>query len=207
MNDARHDPVSPRPRGVFLAVNASFSHAGIAAGYFKGIAESAGWDWHTEELVRGEAVQPALVRVCALRPRMLAATFYLFTRQVALSFIRRFKALQPECLVVAGGPEFLGDNRAFLEAEPAVDLAVAAAVASSLHNRPVRSDMALFGEIGLAGELRAVTQTDRRLREAAKLGFTRGLIPGSRGAAKLSVPGLTIASSRSVVEAIAMALE
>ncbi|NLE67773.1 MAG: DUF4080 domain-containing protein [Lentisphaerae bacterium] len=124
MNDARHDPVSPRPRGVFLAVNASFSHAGIAAGYFKGIAESAGWDWHTEELVRGEAVQPALVRVCALRPRMLAATFYLFTRQVALSFIRRFKALQPECLVVAGGPEFLGDNRAFLEAEPAVDLAV-----------------------------------------------------------------------------------
>jgi DNA repair protein RadA/Sms len=91
--------------------------------------------------------------------------------------------------------------------EPAVDLAVAAAVASSVHNRPVHSDMALFGEVGLAGELRTVTQTDRRLREAAKLGFARSLIPASRGATGLSVPGLSIASSRSLVEAISLALE
>jgi len=91
--------------------------------------------------------------------------------------------------------------------EPAVDLAVAAAVASSVHNRPVHSDMALFGEVGLAGELRTVTQTDRRLREAAKLGFARSLIPASRGAKGLSVPGLSIASSRSLVEAISLALE
>ena len=69
--------------------------------------------------------------------------------------------------------------------EPAVDLAVAVAVASSLHTRPVHGDMALFGEIGLAGELRTVSQTDRRLREAAKLGFTRGLVPSSRQATTL----------------------
>ena len=124
MNAVQHNPFAPRPRGVFLAVNASFSHTSITAGYFKGIAESAGWDWHTEELIRADAIHQALVRVCGLQPRMLAVTFYLFTRQVALSFIRRFKALQPGCLVVAGGPEFLGDNRAFLEAEPAVDMVV-----------------------------------------------------------------------------------
>ena len=108
----------------------------------------------------------------------------------------------------------LGDQDVFVNVvgglrvhEPAVDLAVAAAVASSFHNRPVHSDMALFGEIGLAGELRTVTQTDRRLREAAKLGFGRSLVPASRGMAKLSVPGLSIASSRSLVEAISLALE
>ncbi|HHX45535.1 MAG TPA: DNA repair protein RadA [Chloroflexi bacterium] len=91
--------------------------------------------------------------------------------------------------------------------EPAVDLAVAVAVASSLHNRPVHGDMALFGEIGLAGELRTVSQTDRRLREAAKLGFTRGLVPSSRQATTLAVPGLTITASRSLAEAISLALE
>ena len=81
------------------------------------------------------------------------------------------------------------------------------AVASSLHNRPVHGDMALFGEIGLAGELRTVSQTDRRLREAAKLGFTRGLVPSSRQATTLAVPGLTITASRSLAEAISLALE
>lgn len=113
-----------QPCGVFLAVNASFSHASLAAGYFQAIAESSGWNWHTVEIVRAEAIHPALARVCALQPRVLAVTFYLFTRQTALSFIRRFKALYPGCLVVAGGPEFLGHNRAFLAAEPAVDIVV-----------------------------------------------------------------------------------
>jgi DNA repair protein RadA/Sms len=61
--------------------------------------------------------------------------------------------------------------------EPAVDLAVAAAVSSSVRNRPVRPKTVVFGEIGLAGEIRAVTQAARRVREAAQMGFTRCILP------------------------------
>ncbi|MBN1564467.1 MAG: DNA repair protein RadA [Anaerolineae bacterium] len=61
--------------------------------------------------------------------------------------------------------------------EPAADLAIAVAVASSSWDTPVPADMAFVGEIGLSGELRAVSQTTTRLREAAKLGFRRVLVP------------------------------
>lgn len=61
--------------------------------------------------------------------------------------------------------------------EPAADLAVAVAVASSYRNVPVAADLAVLGEIGLSGELRSVSQLERRLREAAKLGFGRALVP------------------------------
>jgi len=58
-----------------------------------------------------------------------------------------------------------------------VDLAVVAAVASSLRNRAVSQKTAVFGEVGLAGEVRAVTQAARRVREAAQMGFTRCILP------------------------------
>ncbi len=61
--------------------------------------------------------------------------------------------------------------------EPAADLSVAAAIASSFRNRPVAADLAMMGEVGLSGELRSVGQLPRRLHEAAKLGFTRALVP------------------------------
>ncbi len=61
--------------------------------------------------------------------------------------------------------------------EPACDLAVAAAVLSSFLKKPVPATMVLFGEIGLSGEVRAVPQTDLRLKEAAKLGFDTALVP------------------------------
>ena len=63
--------------------------------------------------------------------------------------------------------------------EPAADLAIAVAVASSGKDRPVHADMAFVGEIGLSGELRAVSQLDARLREAEKLGFKRCIVPRS----------------------------
>jgi len=63
--------------------------------------------------------------------------------------------------------------------EPAADLAVAMAVISSLSNKPLPSDMVIFGEIGLSGEIRAVTQPALRLKEAAKLGFTNAIVPAS----------------------------
>ena len=63
--------------------------------------------------------------------------------------------------------------------EPAVDLAVAISVGSSLVNRAVAADIIIMGEIGLAGEVRSIPQADRRLWEAAKLGFRRCIIPSS----------------------------
>ncbi len=61
--------------------------------------------------------------------------------------------------------------------EPGSDLAIAMAIASSVHNRPVKADMVLLGEIGLSGELRSVSQLERRLKEASKLGFKQAIIP------------------------------
>jgi len=61
--------------------------------------------------------------------------------------------------------------------EPAADLAVAAAIASSVKDIPVRADTVLIGEVGLSGELRMVSQMEARLREAAKLGFKTAIVP------------------------------
>jgi DNA repair protein RadA/Sms len=63
--------------------------------------------------------------------------------------------------------------------EPGVDLAVALAVASSLVERPLPAGLVACGEVGLGGELRQVHRTDRRLSEAARLGFERALVPAS----------------------------
>ena len=65
--------------------------------------------------------------------------------------------------------------------EPAADLAVAAALVSALTEQPVPAETVVFGEIGLSGEVRAVSQSEARLKEAAKLGFTRALVPPRRG--------------------------
>ncbi len=63
--------------------------------------------------------------------------------------------------------------------EPAADLAVAMAVISSMTNKPLPADMVVFGEIGLSGEIRAVSQPTLRLKEAQKLGFSNAIIPNS----------------------------
>jgi DNA repair protein RadA/Sms len=61
--------------------------------------------------------------------------------------------------------------------EPAIDLAVALAVASSLRDRPASPDIVAFGELGLAGEVRGVTRAQHRMVEAAAMGFTRAIVP------------------------------
>ena len=61
--------------------------------------------------------------------------------------------------------------------EPAADLAVAMSLISSLKDKPIREDTVVFGEIGLAGELRSVSHADLRIAEAARLGFTRCVLP------------------------------
>ncbi|MBT4719061.1 MAG: DNA repair protein RadA, partial [Rhodospirillaceae bacterium] len=70
--------------------------------------------------------------------------------------------------------------------EPAADLAVAAALVSSLSGSLVPADTVVFGEIGLSGEVRPVGQADVRLREAKKLGFTRAIVPKTRNTRKKS---------------------
>jgi DNA repair protein RadA/Sms len=68
--------------------------------------------------------------------------------------------------------------------DPAADLAVAAALVSAMAERPLPSDMVLFGEVSLSGEIRPVAHGGLRLKEAAKLGFTQGLVPSSAQDAK-----------------------
>jgi DNA repair protein RadA/Sms len=63
--------------------------------------------------------------------------------------------------------------------EPAIDLGVAAAIASSYRDRHIPADMVLIGEVGLSGELRAVSRLPLRVREAAKLGFKRCIVPSA----------------------------
>ena len=91
--------------------------------------------------------------------------------------------------------------------EPAADLATVVAIASSVHDKPVAADLAIIGEVGLSGEVRAVGQTAARLKEAAQLGFRRCLIPKSlrRGGEPLPEEIETI-PVRSVTEAVKKAL-
>lgn len=90
--------------------------------------------------------------------------------------------------------------------EPAADLAAMIAFASSFRDRPVPSDLAAIGEIGLTGELRAVSALGQRLSEVRRLGFTKCLIP-KRVQGKLSVPeGLDVIRVANIREALAAIL-
>jgi DNA repair protein RadA/Sms len=108
----------------------------------------------------------------------------------------------------------LGDQDVFVNvigglkiSEPAADLAVAVAVASSMRDLPVAPDMAFIGEVGLSGELRAVAQLAARLNEASKLGFRRCVIPKSLRKSRDALPaGLDVIGARSLGEAIEAAL-
>jgi DNA repair protein RadA/Sms len=61
--------------------------------------------------------------------------------------------------------------------EPAIDLGISMAVTSSFLNKPVQSDVVVFGEVGLSGEIRGVSQAELRIKEAQKLGFKKCVIP------------------------------
>ena len=91
--------------------------------------------------------------------------------------------------------------------EPAADLGVLAAVASSVRNRPVRSGTAVFGEVGLAGEVRGTTQAALRIKEAAQLGFTRCVMPASNDASSITRAGCEAIGVRTVEEALEVVIE
>jgi DNA repair protein RadA/Sms len=107
-------------------------------------------------------------------------------RRVGLAF-----ADQDLYLSVVGGARLL---------EPAADLALCAAMVSSFRNVALESQTVCFGEVGLAGELRPVHATEARLKEAAKLGFNRAVIPAA--SEKLSRTGLEVVQAPSLQEAL-----
>lgn len=87
--------------------------------------------------------------------------------------------------------------------EPAADLAVAVAIASSLRDIPVDSGIVCIGEIGLSGELRTVSHLERRIQEASRLGFRKAIIPARSGATpSSSTLGMEIIAVQSAAEAI-----
>ena len=90
--------------------------------------------------------------------------------------------------------------------EPGADLPVALAVASSYRDSAISDDLAAIGEVGLTGEIRAVSQMSQRLAEVARLGFTKVIIP-KYGSDKLEIPaGLTVYRVRNIREAIEVAM-
>ena len=106
--------------------------------------------------------------------------------------------LEARCgLELSGHDIYLNVAGGLRISEPAADAAVAAALVSSLKDTPVPPGSVVFGEIGLSGELRAVTQMDQRLREAAKLGFTDAWMPKNAGRRKSTMDtpkGVTLTS-------------
>ena len=107
----------------------------------------------------------------------------------------------------------LGDHDVFVNitgglrvAEPAIDLGVAVAIVSSVRDVPVDPETVLIGEVGLSGELRSVSGLERRLQEAARLGFRRAVVPQRRGNGSLSLPQMELIWARTIAEAIERAL-
>jgi DNA repair protein RadA/Sms len=90
--------------------------------------------------------------------------------------------------------------------EPASDLAMAIAMASSYYDKAVPADLAIVGEVGLSGELRTVGQLSIRLNEAAKLGFKRALIPKMRRKVEDVPPTIRLIEVRNLAEALAVAV-
>ena len=86
--------------------------------------------------------------------------------------------------------------------EPAADLGIVAAVASSVRNRPVKPSTAVFGEVGLAGEVRGISHAALRVREAAQMGFMRCIVPQGNCAPEDTPAGCELVAVRNVSEAL-----
>jgi DNA repair protein RadA/Sms len=91
--------------------------------------------------------------------------------------------------------------------EPAADLGVVAAVASSVRNRPITAGTAVFGEVGLAGEVRGISQAALRVKEAAQMGFTRCVLPHGNCAPEDVPAGLGLIEVKTVSEALDQLME
>ena len=148
-----------------------------------------------------EGTRPLLVEIQALSsptsfgyPKRTASGFDLNRLNLLAAVIQKRAGInlsaQDIYLNVAGG---------IAVREPAADLATVCAVASSYKNKEIPEDTVVFGEVGLAGEVRSVNNIDKRLAEAEKLGFKKAIVPKSRFTAR---KGINIMMVTSVKEAL-----
>jgi len=163
MREAGLEPVA-NPSALFLADReAGVSGAAVVAGM--------------------EGSRPVLVEIQALVAQSSLAT----PRRAVVGWdagrlAMLLAVLDARCGLVMGARDvYLNVAGGLKIGEPAADLAVAAALVSSLAEQPVPEAAVFFGEIGLAGEIRAVAMREARLKEAAKLGFDRAIVPKSGG--------------------------
>jgi len=151
-----------------------------------------------------EGSRPVLVEVQAL----VSATSFGTPRRMSIGIDPNRTSLLLAVLEKRMGLELQSDD-VFVSvagglqvSEPAADLGVAAAVASSFRSRPLPAGTVLFGEVGLAGEVRGVGQMGLRLREAAQMGFTRCVVPERTLGDGVSHEGLEIVGVRSLDQAL-----
>jgi DNA repair protein RadA/Sms len=153
-----------------------------------------------------EGTRPVLVEIQAL----VAPTSYGTPRRAVVGWdsgrlAMVLAVLETRCGLAFGGADvYLNVAGGLRIAEPAADLAVAAALISALTDTPVPAETVVFGEIGLSGEVRAVGQTEARLKEAAKLGFTKAFAParGKRAANVAGIAGPELRLLTDLVEAL-----
>jgi DNA repair protein RadA/Sms len=107
----------------------------------------------------------------------------------------------------------LGEDEIFVNAaggvrltEPAADLAIALAIASNKRNRAVGGDLVAIGELGLSGELRRVSQLERRLLEAHRLGFKSAIIPAGGEIRQDELAGMDLRRAETIADALSLAL-
>jgi DNA repair protein RadA/Sms len=131
-----------------------------------------------------EGTRPLMIEVQAL----VSPTHFPSPRRMAMGIDSNRVALLLAVLERKGGTSFLQHDVYVNVAgglqidEPALDLGIIAALVSSQRNAPLPHDLAVFGEVGLLGEIRSVSQPDLRAREAAALGFRRLMVPHSNAA-------------------------
>ena len=87
--------------------------------------------------------------------------------------------------------------------EPAADLGIAVAMASSLSGVPIAGDAVMIGEVGLSGEVRSVGQIERRIGEAAQLGFSKVLVPARQADAGTRETGIEVIGVRTIKQVLA----
>ena len=151
-----------------------------------------------------EGTLPVLVETQAL----VAGTVTPLARRTCIGFDAARAALLLAILEKRAGFSLAGED-VFINvvgglriAEPAADLPVACAVASSLLNRSVRADTVAFGEVGLVGEVRAVGRAAERVREAARMGFRRCVLPSLNVRDLPGEKGVELAGVSSLAEAV-----
>lgn len=155
-----------------------------------------------------EGVRPVLAEVQAL----LAPSSFGNPRRTSNGFDYS-RAMMLLAVLEKRGGLLLGSCDAYINVigglfldEPAADLALLIALASSFRDKPVPGDLAAVGEVGLTGELRSVNVLSQRLSEVRRLGFTKCLIP-ARNSGKLNEPdGLQLIRVRNIREALAAIL-